>query len=460
MPDPYDFDLFVIGGGSGGVRAARIAAQHGARVAIAEEYRYGGTCVIRGCVPKKLFVYASEYGYAIRDSVAYGWKCGQIEFAWQTLRENTAQEISRLSGLYQGNLVRTGVAVINGRAVLVDAHTVAIAGMRVSAAHILIATGGRPRLLDVPGGRHAFTSNDIFQLASLPPRVAVVGGGYIGIEFAHILAGLGVHVSLIHHRDRVLRGFDEDVRTAMTEGLVAHGIDLYLEDEIEAIQERGPRQLHVQLRSGAELDTAGIMAAIGRVPNTSNMGLEQVGVALDEQGGVLVDRSSRTSVPHIYAVGDCTNRLALTPVAIREGHAFADTVFGDKPTQVDYDNIPTAVFGQPPSASVGLTEDEAVARLGAVDIYKTSFRPMKHTLSGREQRVMMKLIVDSDSQRVVGAHMVGLDAAEIIQCVAVAMQCGATKADFDATVALHPTTAEELVLLKNKTTRTREPAST
>jgi glutathione reductase (NADPH) len=446
----FDYDLFVIGGGSGGVRAARVAAERGKRVAIAEEYRYGGTCVIRGCVPKKLLVYASEYGYAITDSRGYGWTCGQVSFDWPTLIANKDQEISRLSSIYQRVLAQAGVEILHERAVLADPHTLEVGGKRVTAAIILIATGARPRLLDVPGAEHAITSNEAFHLAALPERIAVVGGGYIGLEFTHIFAGLGVRTALVHHRGEVLRGFDHDIRQAATDGLRDHCIELHLNDEVSGIDKLDSGALTVHLRSGGAFETDVVMAAVGRIPNTADMGLEAAGVALGDNGQVLVDEYSRSSVEHIYAIGDCTDRINLTPVAIREAQAFVDTVFGDRATALDHGCIPTAVFGQPPVGAVGLTEEQARERYARLDIYKSRFMPLKHTLTGRTQRTMIKLVVDADSQRVLGAHMVGIDAAEIIQCVAIAVAMGATKADFDATVALHPTTAEELVLMKQK----------
>jgi glutathione reductase (NADPH) len=422
-------------------------------VAIAEEYRYGGTCVVRGCVPKKLFVYASSYGYAIADSVGFGWKSEQVRFDWPTLRDNVEAEITRLSGIYEHNLGHVGAELMTGRAVLGDAHTVEIGSKRVTAERILVATGGRPKPLGVPGDQLAINSNHMFKLPELPHHLTVVGGGYIGVEFAHIMAGLGVSVTLVHHRNKVLRGFDEDLRTAVTDGLADHGIDIAFEDEVAAIERVESGRLHVTLRSGDHLATDAVMSAIGRAPNTDDMGLKACDVALGADNEILVDEFSQTNIPSIYAVGDCTNRMALTPVAIREGQAFVDTIYGGTPTHVDYDNIPTAVFSQPPAATVGLSEEAASERYSRIDIYKTVFKPMVHTISGRNQRVMMKLVVDADSQRVLGVHMVGLDAAEIIQTVAIAIRAGASKADFDATVALHPTTAEELVLMKRKTTR-------
>lgn len=446
----FDYDLFVIGGGSGGVRAARVAAGYGARVAITEEYRYGGTCVIRGCVPKKLFVYASSYGYAIEDAAGFGWNCGPVSFDWPTLRDNVQNEVSRLSGLYERNLDKAGVTTMTGRAVLADAHTLEVDGERLTARHIIIATGGRPRGLGVPGCEVSISSNEVFLLPELPAHLTIVGAGYIGVEFAHIMAGLGVGVTLVHHRDKALRGFDEDLRTAVTDGLPKHGIAMAFNDEISEIHKLESGRLRATLRSGGHVDTDAVMSAIGRVPNTANMGLEECGVRLDDDGSIAVDDYSRTSVGHIYAVGDCTGRMALTPVAIREGQAVVETVFGGKPSRVDYDNIPTAVFCQPPAATVGLTQEAALVRYPRVDIYKTDFRPMKHTVSGRQSRVMMKLVVEPESQRVLGVHMVGMDAAEIIQCVAIAVRAGVSKADFDATVPLHPTTSEELVLLRTK----------
>jgi glutathione reductase (NADPH) len=449
MPE-FDFDLFVIGGGSGGVRAARVAAERGKRVAIAEEYRYGGTCVIRGCVPKKILVYASEYGYAITDSKGYGWSCDQVSFDWPALIANKDEEITRLSSIYQRRLAQAGVEVLHERAVLTDPHTIEVGGQRVTAAIILIATGGRPRPLEVPGAEHVVTSNEVFHLPALPGHVTVVGGGYIGIEFSHIFAGVGVQTALVHHRHEVLRGFDHDIRAAATDGLRDHGIELYLNDEVSGVDRLDSGGLRVHLRSGGAFQTDLLMSAVGRVPSTAGMGLEAAGVALGDNGQVIVDEYSRTSIDHIYAIGDCTDRINLTPVAIREAQAFVDSILGDRPVALDHSCIPTAVFGQPPVAAVGLTEEQARERYPRLDIYKSRFVPLKHTLTGRAQRTMMKLVVDADSQRVLGAHMVGMDAAEIIQCVAIAVHMGATKADFDATVALHPTTAEEFVLMRQK----------
>ncbi len=445
----YDYDLFVIGGGSGGVRAARIAAQYGARVAVAEEYRYGGTCVIRGCVPKKLFVYASEVAHDLESARGFGWEIEQHSFDWPTLVARKDAEIDRLNKIYISLLERSEVTVLNGRAQLVEPHVLEVAGVgRVSARIILVATGGRPYLPDVPGVECSFTSNEAFHLPALPQHVTVVGGGFIAVEFAHIFNGLGCRVSMVHRRPHMLRGFDEDLRVAVTDGLRARGVALHMNTEVAHIEQR-PTSVCLTLQDGNTIESDTFMCATGRVPNT-DCGLAEVGVELGRSGAVVVDDYSRSTVENIYAVGDCTGRVALTPVAIREGQAFADTVFGDKPTTVDYDCIPAAVFAQPTAATVGLSEAAAREKFDQVDIYKALFRPMKHTLSGSSEKVLTKLVVDGTSQRVVGVHIVGDGAAEMIQCVAIAVKMGATKADFDATMALHPTTSEELVLMKTK----------
>ncbi len=441
-----DVDLFVIGGGSGGVRAARIAANHGARVAIAEEYRWGGTCVIRGCVPKKLMVYASEFAHAFEDARGFGWDVGPVRHDWAALIAAKDREIARLSGLYQGNLRKAGVTILDGRARLLDATTVAIGDDVYRARTILIATGGRPRRPSIPGAELMITSDEAFHLPALPPRVAIVGGGYIGVEFAHIFRGLGAAVTLVHRGLRVLPGFDDDVRAAVEDGLAAAGITVRAGVEPTAVEARGDG-LALVLDGGDVLaDVA--MAATGRRPNTAGLGLETTGVIVDERGAIAVDDWSRTAEPSIYAVGDVTGRLALTPVAIREGHAFADTVFGGKAIQVSHDRIATAVFTQPPAATVGLSESAAKTRGHDVQIFATRFRPMKHTLGGRHEQVMLKLVVDRATRVVLGVHMVGADAPEIVQAAAIAVTMGATKDDFDRTFAVHPTVAEELVLLR------------
>jgi glutathione reductase (NADPH) len=449
----YDFDLFVIGGGSGGVRAARVAALHGARVAIAEEYRFGGTCVIRGCIPKKLFVYASRFRDEFDDAEGYGWKVDGTSFDWPTLVANKDAEIARLEGIYRRNVEKAGGQTFQARASLADAHTVVLAadGRRITAKTVLIATGGHPVMPDLPGAEHAITSNEAFHLPILPDSVLIVGGGYTAVEFAGIFAGLGVATTLTYRGPKILRGFDEDLRDGLTAEMLKRGIDVCLNAEVAAIRERQSR-CAVTLRDGREIEVGKVMFATGRAPNTKGLGLEAAGVKLGARGEIAVDRWSRSSVEGIYAVGDVTDRLNLTPVAIREGHAVADTLFGGKPTAVDHELVPTAVFSTPEIATVGLPEHEARRRYPKLDIYKANFRPLKHTLSGRDERMLMKLLVDGDSGKVVGCHVVGADAAEIVQMAAIAMRMGATKADFDATVALHPTAAEELVTMREKWT--------
>lgn len=440
------FDLFVIGGGSGGVRAARIAASHGARVAIADDHRWGGTCVVRGCIPKKLLVYASEVAAMVEDARGYGWDIAPPRHDWATLRAAKDREISRLSGLYLGNLRRAGVTIFEGRARLLDATTIDIAGERVTAEIVLVATGGAPRHLSIPGGDLAISSDQAFDLPELPRRVAVIGGGYIGVEFAGIFAGLGATVTLCHRGEAVLPGFDHDLRTELETSMRARGITLIANDEPRALS-RTDGGVHIALASGAvEVDR--VLAAIGRVPQTAGLGVAELGVALDPRGAIVVDEWSRSSLPNLYAVGDVTGHAALTPLAIRAGHAFADTVFGRQPTTVEYDRVPTAVFGQPPCAAIGLTEDAARARGTPVQIFTTRFRPLRHTVSGRDEKTFIKLVVDAETRRVLGLHMLGADAPEIVQAAAIAITMGATKEDFDRTVALHPTAAEELVLLR------------
>jgi glutathione reductase (NADPH) len=445
----HDYDLFVIGGGSGGVRAARIAANHGVRVAIAEEDRYGGTCVIRGCVPKKLLVYASEYRREMEDAAGYGWTIGDSTHSWKALIERKDKEIDRLNAIYIQLLERNEVEVFHDRAVLRDAHTLAVGDRTVTARYILVATGGRPFKPATPGVEHAITSNEAFHLDALPRRITVVGGGYIAVEFAAIFAGLGAQVSLVHRRAQVLRGFDADVRRCVTDGLALLGVDMRLEVEGKEIIARPDGSFHMPLTNGQTLETDLVFCATGRSPNTSDMGLEAAGVRLEDSGAVVVDEYSKTSVEGIYAVGDCTDRINLTPVAIHEGHAFADTVFGNAPRPIDHDMVASAVFSQPPVGTVGLSESDA-RKLSAVDVYTSEFKPMRHTMSGRDEQVMIKLVVASDTQRVVGAHIVGRDAPEIVQALAIAIKMGATKADLDRTMAVHPTTAEELVLMRTK----------
>jgi glutathione reductase (NADPH) len=447
----HDVDLFVIGAGSGGVRAARIASSYGARVMIAEEYRVGGTCVIRGCVPKKLLVYASRFSSDFEDAVGYGWTVPDATFHWPTLIANKDREIARLEAAYTTTLERFNVKLIKSRAVLEDAHTVRLStGARVRAETILIATGATPyHGAQIAGLEHVISSNEAFHLKQLPRRILIQGGGYIAVEFAGIFAGLGSNVTLVYRGENILRGFDDDVREHLRGEMVRRGIKIITKQTVAAI-EKVDHGYDIELSDNEQVMADLVMFATGRKPNVHGLGLEEAGVKLGETGGIAVDAFSKTTVENIYAVGDVTNRINLTPVAIREGHAFADTVYGGKPTEVDHSNVPTAVFSEPELGVVGLTEAQARERLVKVDIYKTSFRPMKATLSGRDTRIFMKLVVDGVTDRVVGCHIIGPDAGELIQLVGVAVRMGATKADFDATMAVHPTAAEELVTMREK----------
>lgn len=472
----FDCQLFVIGGGSGGVRAARIAANLGARVTIAENFRYGGTCVIRGCVPKKLLVYASHYAQEFADAAGFGWSVPAATFSWPKLVAAKDAEISKLSALYEKNLQSAGVQVLQGAARVVDAHTVEVNGQRIRAEHILVATGGTPFLPTLPGIEHAITSNEVFNLTTQPKRVLIVGGGYIAVEFAGIFHGLGSEVTLAYRGEQILRGFDDDLRDHLHDEMAQKGVRILLHTDVTGIEKRPDASLRVAWRSaeqqavsvgdsqavlqgaseGASSDVFdAVLYATGRIPNTQGLGLAAAGVALDKTGGVVVDAFGHSSVPSIHAVGDVTNRIALTPVAIREGAALAQTLFGSAPTAADLTTVPSAVFSQPQIGTVGLTEAQALQKVPRIDIYRANFRALGRGLAGGQERTLVKLIVDSASQRVLGAHMVGDDAAEIIQSLAVAIRMGATKADFDATVALHPTSAEEFVTLREKTTRSR-----
>jgi glutathione reductase (NADPH) len=446
----FDYDLFVIGAGSGGVRAARVAAGFGARVAIAESDRPGGTCVIRGCVPKKLLVYAAHFRDDLDDAAAYGWT-GEATFSWPTLIANKDREIARLEDIYRTLLKTAGAALIEGRATLVDRHTVRVGGRSVTAAHVLIATGGQPFRPAIPGAGLAITSNEAFQLPELPGRVLIVGGGLIAVEFGGIFNSLGSKVTLANRGEQILRGFDDDVRRHLHDEVVRKGLDVRLHSNLTRIERRADGTLLAALTTGgrAELvEVDAVMFATGRRPATAGLGLEAVGVALDAQGAVSVDEYSTSSVPNIHAVGDVTDRMVLTPIAIREGEALATTLFGGRRVAIDHRNVPHAVFSQPPVGTVGLSEAEAVAACARIEVYATTFRPLKYTLSGRNERTLVKLVVDEASQRVVGAHMVGPDAPEIIQGLAIAVKAGLTKDQFDATVALHPTAAEEFVTLR------------
>ncbi|MCC6006454.1 MAG: glutathione-disulfide reductase [Rhodobacteraceae bacterium] len=443
----FDLDLFVIGGGSGGVRAARLAAQSGASVALAEEYRMGGTCVIRGCVPKKLMVYASAFPDAFEDAAGFGWEVGAVRHDWGRMIAAIGAEVDRLEGIYRRNLAAAGVAIHDQRARLAGPHEVELAcGTRLSARHVLLATGGRPFAPDVPGAELAITSNEIFTLPERPGRGGIVGGGYIACEFAGILNGLGCAVTQFYRGAQILRGFDDELRGHVAEAMVARGIDLHVGRDLRAI-ERGPGGLIVQCSNGGSCEVDAVLMATGRVPNSAGLGLEEAGVQTSRIGAVVVDRYSRTTVPSVFAVGDVTDRVNLTPVAIREGAAFVETVFHGRPTAMDHTLIPTAVFTQPEIGTVGLTEEQA-RDAGPVEIYQASFRPMSNVLAGREERMLMKLIVCVDTRRVLGVHIAGHGAGEMIQLAGVAVRMGATKEDFDRTVAVHPTAAEELVTMK------------
>jgi len=443
-----DFDLFVIGAGSGGVRASRFSAARGARVAVAEDRALGGTCVNVGCIPKKLFVYAAHFRDEMSEAAAgYGWTIGQAGFDWPTLRDNKTREIERLNGIYAGLLRDAGVRHIEGRARIVGPHEVEVAGGRYTADHILVATGGWPTLPDVPGAELGVTSNEAFYLDALPRRAIIVGGGYIAVEFAGIFHGLGVDVTQLYRGPLFLRGFDDDVRRHLAEQMAGRGIDLRFNANVTALA-KARSGLRATLTDGSQLETDLVLFATGRHPNSANLGLEEVGVELATDGAIKVDAFSRTNVPSIWAIGDVTNRINLTPVAIHEGVCLSETLFGKGPRSPVHENVPAAVFSQPPVATVGLTEAAARERYGEIDVYRTTFRALKHTLTHGHERTLMKLLVDRRSDRVVGLHMVGAEAGEIVQGFAVAIKAGATKADFDATLGIHPTAAEEFVTMR------------
>ncbi|MGI9386591.1 MAG: glutathione-disulfide reductase [Methyloligellaceae bacterium] len=447
----FDFDLFVIGGGSGGVRAARMSAQYGAKVGIAEEYRYGGTCVIRGCVPKKLLVYASRFGDAMDDAKGFGWSIEGRRFDWPTLIANKDKEIGRLSQIYIQILDNNGVTHFDTRVEIEDAHTIRLIADNetVTAKTILVATGATPFVPDIPGAEHSITSNEAFHLPELPSSVTIIGGGYIAVEFAGIFNGLGAETTLLYRGPQILRGFDDDLRDGLTDEFRHRGIDLRLNALPSEISRSG-NDITVQLADGASFATQCVMFATGRIPNTQKLGLEKVGVEMGANGAVIVDAFSQSSVDSIYAVGDVTDRVNLTPVAIHEGAAFAESVYNDNPTRVDHEFIPTAVFSEPEIGTVGMTESAVREEGHQIDIYKSRFRPMKHTLSGREEFMMMKLIVDAKTDEVLGCHILGSDAAEMVQIMAVSMRMGLKKKDLDATMALHPSGAEELVTMREK----------
>lgn len=445
----YDYDLFVIGAGSGGVRASRIAASHGARVAVAEEYRVGGTCVIRGCVPKKLLVYGSHFAEDLADARRFGWDTTGATFDWPTLRDNVAAEVDRLEGLYGQTLGNNKVEIFLQRATVAAPNLVRLAdGREISAKHILIATGAWPAIPAIPGSEYGITSNEVFHLEKLPKRAVIAGAGYIANEFAGIFHELGVEVTLVTRGDKMLRSYDQEIVDKLVGISRAKGIDIRFDFKCPAVRKQADGTLLVESGDGNNVETDLLLFAIGRVPKTKDLGLEAAGVALDADGAVIVDAHNATNVPGIHAVGDVTNRVQLTPVAIREGHAFADSVFGNNPRTIDYSAIPTAVFSNPPIAGVGLTEEEARATLSDVKVYKSDFRAMKNVLAGRNERALYKMIVDGVTDRVVGLHLIGPDSAEILQAAAIAVKAGLTKQDFDDTVALHPSMAEELVLMK------------
>ena len=454
----FDVDFFVIGAGSGGVRAARIAAGHGAKTLVAEEGRVGGTCVIRGCVPKKLYVHASRFADEFRDAAGFGWSVPEAKFDWPKLVAAKDKEITRLSDAYRENLMRSGAKLVQERATVVDPHRVRLAGgMEISARHILIASGSRPMLLDgVEGFEHAITSDEIFDLPEFPRRLLVVGGGYIAVEFASLFQRLGAAVTQVMRASNILRGFDDDMRDGMRDAMTRAGVVFRFGCLPARIAKQSDGSLHVTLSDGAVLAADQALIATGRLPDTEGLGLEAAGVELAAHGVVKVDANLTTNMPSIHAIGDVTHRVNLTPVAVREGHTLADRLFGPGAAPIRYDTIASAVFGTPEIGAVGLTESEALARFPKVEVYKTDFRPLKATVSGAPDRAIMKLVVDGGTQRIVGAHLLAHEAAEMIQLVAVAMTMGATKADFDATVAVHPTAAEELVTMRSASTRFEE----
>lgn len=445
----YDYDLFTIGAGSGGVRASRMSASFGAKVAVAEERYLGGTCVNVGCIPKKLLVYASHYGEDFDDLAGYGWTVSERRFDWSKLIENKNREINRLNGIYRKLLGDAGVSLLEGHAEVIDPHTVSVDGQRITARYILVAVGSWPAVPKFPGSEHAITSNEAFYLPSLPEKVIVVGGGYIGVEFAGIFHGLGAQTTQLYRGELFLRGFDDDIRKTLADEMRKRGIDLRFNADIAKIEKVGTA-VRATLTDGSVLEAEQILYATGRGSKAPNLGLEKAGVKLKDNGAVVVDEYSKSTVDSIYAIGDCTDRMMLTPVAIAEGMALANTLFNQKPTKPRYMNVPTAVFSTPNCGTVGLTEQEARARKIEIDLYRTSFKPLRHTLTGRDERTMMKLVVDRATDRVLGCHMVGPDAGEIIQGLAIALNCGATKAQFDMTIGIHPTAAEEFVTMRSK----------
>jgi glutathione reductase (NADPH) len=445
----FDFDLFVIGAGSGGVRASRIAAAHGAHVGVAEEYRVGGTCVIRGCVPKKLLVYGAHFAEDLDDAAMFGWDIPKKSFNWQVLRDNVLAEVTRIEGAYTDTLTNHDVEIFRERAVIAGPNSVRLAsGREVTAGKILIATGARPQMPAIPGIEHAISSNETFHLEELPKRVVIAGGGYIANEFAGIFNEFGSMVTLVNRTDVLLRGYDQQIVDRLIQIAIRKGIDFKFNSTIDKIERLKSGKLKLTMTGCDNIEADQLLVAVGRQPNTEGLGCEDVGVELTDKGAVKVDADNRSTIESIFAVGDVTNRVQLTPVAIREGQAFADSFFGGTPTQVDYDAIPSAVFSHPPLAGVGMTEGQARNRLGSVKTYTSDFRAMKNVLAGRNERSLYKLVVDGASERIVGIHMIGPDAPEILQAAAIAVKAKLKKADFDATLALHPTMAEELVLMR------------
>ena len=449
MTQPYDYDLFVIGAGSGGVRAARVSAAHGARVAIAEEHRVGGTCVIRGCVPKKLLVYGAHFAEDLQDARRFGWNVPQCDFDWPVLRDNVLAEVTRIEGAYSEMLGNSGVETIRQRAVVTGPNSVRLAdGTDVSAKYILVATGSWPTIPDFPGAEHGITSNEVFHLDAVPKRAIIAGGGYIANEFAGIFHEFSCDVTLVNRGDQILRYYDAQVRDRLLQISLMKGINFKFNAPFERVDKQADGTLLVKLRGEEPIEADMLLFAIGRTPKTADLGLETAGVDLSRNGAVIVNADNQSTCPSVYAIGDVTDRVQLTPVAIREGQAFADTLFGDKPTRVDYVNIPSAVFSHPPIGGVGMTESEARNRLGSVRCYTSDFRPMKNVLAGRNERALYKLVVNGDTDQVVGIHMIGPDAPEILQAAAIAVKAGLKKEQFDEVIALHPTMAEELVLMR------------
>ena len=445
----FDFDLFVIGAGSGGVRASRVAAAYGAKVAVAEEHRVGGTCVIRGCVPKKMLVYGSHFAEDLHDAARYGWTLGETSFDWKVLRDNVLDDVTRIEGLYTNTLENNKVEIFHERAVVSGANEVTLAsGRKVTAKYILIATGAWPVVPNVPGAEFGITSNEVFHLEKFPKRVVIAGAGYIANEFAGIFHALGAKVTVVNRSDQILRGYDEQIRDRLFQISSQKGIEFIFNAEFQKVEKQKDGTLCVQFKDHPQCDTDLLLFAIGRSPKIDGLGLDEVGVKTDDKGAIIVDEDNRSNITSIYAIGDVTNRVQLTPVAIREGQAFADTLFGDKPHRVDYDNIPSAVFSNPPMAGVGLTERQAREQFGTPKIFTSDFRPMRSVLAGRTERSLYKLVVHPDSDVVLGIHMISPDAPEILQAAAIAVKAGLTKAQFDQTVALHPSMAEELVLMK------------